>query len=57
MQGSVWGGLKYTTAMDHLPKEVLEDEDLMYKQGRSLYSPSRNGRQYNNSFKMWKHIS
>ena len=31
MQGTVWGGLKCKTTVDQLPKEVLNNEDLMYK--------------------------
>ena len=31
MQGTVWGGLQCTTTMDSLPKQVLQDSQLMYK--------------------------
>ena len=37
MQGTVWGGLKCTTTMDNLPKQILQDSKLMYKY-RSLVS-------------------
>ena len=31
MQGTVWGGLKCTTTMDGLPKQILQDAQSMYK--------------------------
>ena len=31
MKGTVWGGLKFTTTMDGLPKLILQDSQAMYK--------------------------